>query len=274
MAIGMDDYRALNRANWDERVGIHLRDTTGIYDFAAIRAGGEILGPIEAAEIGDVAGRRVLHLQCHFGLDTVSLARRGARATGLDFSHEAIVAARRLADELGVAVDYVEGDVYDAPALAGAGYDMVYTSWGTIGWLPDLERWAAAIAGCLATGGVFYMADGHPTLHMIEERDGRLEIAYDWRTPPGDPIVTEATGTYAGDGTAVRNSRLMEWNHPLSDILGALAGAGLALDFLHEHDRIPWRAFPSMVPTDDRMFVQGEGQKRIPLAFSLRAVKR
>ena len=269
----MDEYFSGNRANWDERVGIHLRDATGMYPLEAVRGGQDMLGPIEGAEIGDVVGKRLLHLQCHFGVDTISLALRGALATGLDFSARAIDAARVLAAEAGAQVKFVEGNVYDAPAVAGTGYEIVFTTWGTIGWLPSVNRWAQAVSDCLAPGGFLYIADGHPMLHMIEEKDGRLEILFDWRTPEDAPIIDTHDYSYAGDGTEIVNARAFEWNHPLSDIIGALAEHGLRLEFLHEHDRIPWKAFASMVATGDRMFVQAPDQIKLPLAFSLKSVK-
>jgi len=262
-----------NRANWDERVASHLYDKSGIYRLDLLRRGEDVLGPIESAELGDIAGKRLVHFQCHFGMDTISLARRGADVVGIDFSHAAIGAAKQLAAELGVGARFVEGNVYDAPPLVGTGHDGVYTSWGTIGWLPDLRAWTEAIAGCLAPGGFFYIADAHPTLYQLEEREGRLEIAYDWRTPPDRPIVETDVGSYAGDGRTIANRTTYGWNHPLSEIFDALAASGLALEFFREHEVIPWRAFPSM-RREGPMFVQAEGQRRVPLGFSLRATKR
>lgn len=259
-----------NRANWDERVAIHLRDTSGIYRLDDLRAGKDVLGPIESAELGDIAGLRVLHLQCHFGIDTICLARRGGEVTGLDFSAAALEAARSLSAELDVGTRFVEGNVYDAQAVAGAGYDLVFTSWGTIGWMPDIDKWAAAVAGCLAPGGRFYIADAHPTLYMLEERDGRLEVTFDWRTPRDKPIVETLAESYAGDDTAIENRVTYGWNHPLSDIFAALQGNGLRIDWLREHEMIPWRAFASM-EREGSQFVQAKGQVRVPLAFSLSA---
>lgn len=268
-----DRYFDANRASWDERVDLHLRDTTGVYPIEAFRAGADTLTPIEAAEIGDVRGKRVLHMQCHFGMDTISLARRGAEVTGLDFSPKAIAAARGFAAELGVAARFVEGNVYDAPAVAGSGYDMVFTTWGTIIWLPDVLRWAGAVAGCLAEGGILYLADGHPSMMLLTERDGRLEVGWPWRNAPDDPSVEDETQSYAGDGTPLRNSRTFGWSHPLGEVLAALMASGLSLEFLHEHEMIPWQAFPSMV-RQGSMFVQAPGQIRVPLGYSLMAVKR
>ena len=269
-----EDYVNANRANWDERVLIHLRDTTGMYDADKLRSGRDMLGPIEAAEIGDVTGRRLLHLQCHFGMDTLSLARRGAVVTGLDFSPNAIAAARALASDLEIDARFVEAQVYDAPTQAGRDYDIVFTTWGTIGWLPDVGRWARTVAACLAPGGRLYMADGHPVLFMVEEVDDTPTFRFDWRTPKADPIIEVDDQSYAGDGTPIQNSRTLEWNHPLSDIVTALMEAGLTLEFLREHDRIPWQAFPSMVQADDGTFSQRAGQVKLPLAFSLAAIKR
>jgi len=269
----MEDFFAVNRARWDELVGLHLRDTTGIYPLDVLRAGGDLLCPIEASEIGDVSGLKIAHLQCHFGVDTICLARRGATVTGLDFSPNAVAAARTLAAELGVPATFVEGNVFDAPTLVGSGFDRVYVTWGALGWLPDLGRWARAVAACLRPGGTLYLAEGHPFMFMLEEREGRLEIGYEWRTPQDRPIVDIAPVSYAGDGSPVKNERALGWNHPFSRILGGLAEAGMALQFLHEHEMIPWRAFPSMVP-QGRMYVQPDDTKfRIPLAFSLKAVK-
>src|SRR5207244_11051419 len=175
--------------NWEDRVPIHLRDTTGCYQVEAFLAGAKPLDPIVAAELGDVRGRRLLHLQCHFGLDTISLARRGAEATGLDFSPSAIAAARDFARRTGIAAHFVEGNVYDAATLAPGPFDIVYTTWGTICWLPDVTRWAQTIAVVLAPGGSLYFADGHPSALALEEVEGRLVATYPWRPPPEFPLA-------------------------------------------------------------------------------------
>ena len=269
---GLAGYFEANRANWDERAASHLNDRSGIYRLDDLKRGEDVLGPVESTELGDIDGKRLGHFQCHFGIDTICLARRGADVVGIDFSPVAIAAARELAAELGVNARFVEGNVYDAPALIGPGLDGIYTSWGTIGWLPDLRGWAEAIAGCLAPGGFFYMVDAHPTLYQLEERDGRLEVFFDWKTPADRPIVETEVGSYAGDGRAIVNRTTYGWNHPLSEVFAELAAAGLKVEYFHEHEMIPWRAFPSM-RRDGAMFVQAEGQMRIPLAFSLRATK-
>src|SRR5438552_8965904 len=170
---------AANRLNWDDRTAIHLRNQTGFYAIDRVKAGDDALRGCEDAELGAVSGKRLIHLQCHFGLDTIRLARRGAIATGLDFSPPAIAAARALAAELGVSVRFVEGNVYDAPALLEGPYDIAFVTWGSIIWLPDIRRWARIVAGLLVPGGWLYLAEGHPLTLSLEEVDGQLVAARD-----------------------------------------------------------------------------------------------
>ena len=140
-----DAWMEANRLNWDDRTAIHLRNRTGFYAIDRVKAGDNSFSGFVDAELGDVAGKRLVHLQCHFGLDTIRLARRGAIVTGLDFSSAAMAAACAAA-ELGVPVRFVEGNVYDAPALLDAQYDIAFVTWGSIIWLPDIRRWAKVVA--------------------------------------------------------------------------------------------------------------------------------
>jgi len=263
-----------NRLNWDDRTAIHLRNRTGFYPIDRVRAGDDAFGECEDAELGDVEGKRIVHLQCHFGLDTIRLARRGAIATGLDFSPAAIVAGRALAAELGVAVRFVEGNVYDAPALLDAQYDVAFVTWGSIIWLPDIRRWAQIVAGLLAPAGWLYLAEGHPSTLALDEVDGRLVPFRPWRTPASAPFVYDDDTTYTDDPTPLTHTRSYEWCHPLSEIVGGLLEAGLNLVFLHEHERLPWRRFPMMVKADDWGYRLPDGHPPLPLSFSLRASKR
>ena len=192
-----------------------------------------------------MTGRRLIHLQCHFGLDTIRLARRGAVVTGLDFSTTAITAARAQAAELGVPARFVEGNVYDAPALLNAQYDIAFVTWGSIIWLPDIRLWAQIVAELLAPGGWPYLAERHPSTSSLDEVD-RLVAVQPWRTPTNAPFVYDNATTYTGDSTPLAHTRNYEWSHPLSGIIGGLLEAGLHLDFLHEHERLPWRYFPMM----------------------------
>ena len=266
-------WRQENLSTWNERAAIHMRDTTGFYALDRFRAGQDVLLSIEAEEIGDVFGKHVLHLQCHIGLDTLCLARRGAIVTGLDFSGEAIKSARELAREMRLQANFVQADVYDAPDVLQGGFDMVFVNWGSLNWLPDIRRWAQIVAGLLAPGGCLYLAEQHPFLSVMKETDGRIEPAVNWRTPADEPVVTDMPTTYSGDETPLLHSRLHEWEHPLSDIISGLLEAGMRLDFFHEHDVLPWRRLKMMVATEDRYFELPPGQVRMPLAFSLKAYK-
>jgi SAM-dependent methyltransferase len=269
----MDQLTETNRRNWDERVAVHLADRTGFYAVEKFRRGGDVLGPIEAGEIGDVRGKRLLHLQCHFGLDTLSLARRGAHATGLDFSAPAIATARELAAEAGLAARFVQANVYEAPTALPETFDVVFSSWGAICWLHDIGAWAGVVAQLLAPGGFVYLADHHPCAIVLEPDGGRLYWHDSWRSGPQDAIGYDAPTTYTGDDVVFANARAYNWNHALSDIICGLADQGLRLDFLHEHESVPWRMFPMMAPSGDGLYRLPEGYPRIPLAFSLKASK-
>lgn len=263
-----------NRANWDERVAIHLKDDTGAYRMADFHAGVDTLHAIESAEVGDVAGRRLVHLQCHFGQDTLTLARRGAIATGLDFSPAAIAAARALSAEVGVPATFVEGSVYDAPTLIRDRFDIAYVTWGAINWLPDIDRWARVVAEMLVPGGRLYLAESHPTILPFEEVDGIIRPHYDWRTPRDRPVVTDGTTTYTGSAETIRSTRNYEWLHPISAIVTGLVAAGLRIDFLHEHEELPYRLYPCMVPSGrPGLYRLPDGMPRLPLSFSLQATK-
>lgn len=269
----MTDPIEVNRRNWDERAIIHSRDTTGDYMLDRFRAGEDALHEIEAAEIGDIAGKHVLHLQCHIGRDTLSLARRGAIVTGLDFSAEALKTARKLASDTRLHGTFVQGRVEEAPRLTPGPFDLVFTTWGTICWLPDLKPWARAIATVLRPGGELYLADAHPSFAQLDLRDGRLVPTFDYQTPTDAPLAFTTPTTYTGDPTIMTNQDTREWIHSLSTIIGTLLEAGMSLAMLREHDVLPWSA-PGLEPTTDRFWRLPEGHPRLPLSFSLKAVKR
>lgn len=270
----MDAFKQSNRASWDERADIHAQDRTGFYAIDRFLGGEDVLYPIEAAEIGDVAGLKLAHFQCHIGIDTLCLARRGAKATGLDFSPHAIAKARELSARSGLAAEFVEGEVYDAPELLGTDFDIVFTSWGTITWLDDIRAWAQAIAGTLKPGGRLYFADTSPAIATHEEIDGVILPHYDWRSAREKPQRFDATTTYTGDETPLVTNFTYEWMRGVSDVIDALLRAGMRLDFLHEHELLPFRLFPMMVEAGGRMFRLPAGMPRMPLALSLGATKR
>ncbi|HZH51281.1 MAG TPA: class I SAM-dependent methyltransferase [Microvirga sp.] len=266
-------WQQANLASWNSRAALHIRDRSGFYDVEGFLAGGDTLCPIEVPEIGDLQGKTLLHLQCHFGLDTLSLARRGAVVTGLDFSPVAIEGARELAEKAGLPATFVQADLYEARQAIEGTFDMVYTSWGTICWLPDIRAWAQVVAGMLEPGGTFYFADSHPFALVLDERDGVIRPTYGWRTPQDRPDAFTDAKSYTGDEFAEPVTDY-NWLHPLSDIVTGLIEAGLTLEFLHEHERLPWKLFPSMVTAGERMFRLPDGAVPMPLAFSLKAVKK
>lgn len=270
-----DDYFAQNRLNWDDRAEIHLRDVAGGYRLEGFLAGEDNLHDIEHEEIGDVSGLRIAHLQCHIGIDTLCLARRGASCVGLDFSPRAIAAARLLQQKTGLDAAFVEGNVYDARALITGDFDMVFVTWGAIGWLPDVERWAAVVASLLKPGGRLYLLEGHPSFMQVDEKADPLRIGFDWRTPPDKPLTMSEETSYTGDTAKIAHPVTHEWLHPISEVVNAVIGAGMAIARLNEHERLAWAFAPWMVPVEGRrrMWVLPEGMPKMPVAYSLQAVK-
>ncbi|WP_031067953.1 class I SAM-dependent methyltransferase [Streptomyces sp. NRRL WC-3742] len=226
------DWRTANRAIWDERVPIHTAGT--FYDLPGFVAGGDTLRDFEPAEVGDVRGKTLLHLQCHIGLDTLSWARRGATVTGLDFSAPAVDVADGLATQIGATTArFVTADVYDAVrALDDQTFDIVYTGLGALCWLPDIARWARTAAALVAPGGFLYLAEFHPVTEVLAEDGRTVEGDYFHR----DPIVVDEPGSYADRTAATTATLTYEWRHGIGDVVSALIAAGLRLEFLHEHD--------------------------------------
>ena len=268
------DWREANRAHWDESVGVHLGP--GGYDLSALRAGRGQLHEIEEKELGDVRGLRILHLQCHFGCDSLILAQRGAEVVGLDFSRPAIEAARNLAAELALTAraQFIEADLYDAPAaVAGpASFDRVFVTWGAICWLPDIWRWAEIVTHFLKPGGSLYLAEGHPAALVFDDAAALPSglpgyfAAYFGR----EPVVIDDARDYADPGARLTNVRQYTWIHPLGDVVSALIAAGLRLEWLHEHDCIPWQMFGCLVRDSSRLY-RWPDRPWLPLAFSLAA---
>lgn len=261
------DWRGLNRANWDDRVPVHL--ASEFYDLDGFRAGASTLRPFEAAEAGDVTGRRLAHLQCHVGLDTLSWARNGALVTGLDFSEPAIEAARSLAADLAIDASFVAADVYDAvTALGGQRFDVVYTGTGALVWLPDVSRWARVVAALLAPGGFLYLVEGHPFAQILDDAQGATVVRdyFDDR-----PQVEDYPYTYT-DGPALEHARSVQFQHPIGQVVTALADAGLRIDFLHEHDFDVFQRFEALQRRGDQYRFPA-GRPRVPMMFSLRATR-
>jgi SAM-dependent methyltransferase len=260
----MDDYLALNRANWDARVPVHVG--SAFYDVEGFKAGRSPLRRFELDEVGDVSGRRLVHLQCHIGLDTLGWARLGAEVTGLDFSEAAVEQARALAAECGIPARFVTADVYDAVEALGETYDIVYTGVGALVWLPDMTRWARAVAALLRPGGFLYLAEFHPFADVLDDETGAT-VTHDYFQR--GPHVWDEPYTYT-DGAALAHTRTMQFRHGLGEIVTALAAAGLRLEFLHEHDHTLFRRYGTLVAGDGGYRLP-YGAPRLPLMFSLRA---
>jgi SAM-dependent methyltransferase len=262
-----DDWRGLNRANWDDRVPVHL--ASAFYDLAGFRAGASTLRPFEVAEVGSVAGLSLVHLQCHIGLDTLSWARRGAVVSGLDFSAPAIAAASSLSSDLGIEATFVVSDVYDAvAAFGGQRFDIVYTGIGALVWLPDIPRWARVVAGLLEPGGFLYLAEGHPFAQILDSASGGLVVARDYFASA--PEVEDYPYSYT-DGPALSHQRTAEFQHGLGEIVTSLVEAGLRIEFMHEWDFELFRRFDSLQRQEDGTYRLPAGQPRVPMMYSLRA---
>jgi len=260
----------VNQRRWDELVAIHARAPS--YGVEGFRRGRLSLHPLETKEVGPVRGKSLLHLQCHFGLDTLSWARRGARVTGVDYSKPAIALARSLAGELGIRATFVESNVYALQRVLEGRFDIVYASYGAIVWLPDLRAWARMVARCLKPGGVLYLAEGHPSMGIFDDERPAppLRILRPYFRGPA-PIRFETPGDYADFAAKVQNVVTYEWGHPLSEVVSAIAQAGLRIEFLHEFPYCAWRMFPFMKKRKDGWWHLPAGMPSLPLMYSLRA---
>jgi SAM-dependent methyltransferase len=266
----VEEYLQANRALWDAWTPFHTR--SAFYDVEGFKAGASRLKPLEIEEVGDVAGQSLLHLQCHFGLDTLSWARRGAKVTGADFSEEAISQARSLSAELGIEARFVRANLYDLPDVITGPFDIVFTSYGVIEWLPDLRRWAEVIAHFLRPGGTFYIAEFHPFRVLLEEsEEGELKIRYPYFHTP-EPLVLETQGSYADPSAPVRVPEY-SWCHSLSDVVNAVIGAGLMLTFLHEFPYCYRRSLSCMEQGEDGRWHLPGANASLPLLFSLKATR-
>jgi SAM-dependent methyltransferase len=255
----------LNRAWWDERVPLHV--ASDFYDVEGFKAGASKLRDFELEDVGDVSGRSLVHLQCHFGLDTLSWARQGARVTGLDFSEPAVEAAGALARELDLAAEFVCADVYDAPAaLGGRRFEIVYTGLGALNWLPDIRRWAEVVARLVAPGGFLYLSEFHPFSYVFADDDLTVEYDYFRR----EPLMFEDPGTYADLGATTASNRTEEWQHQLGQVVTAIVDAGLTVELLREHEYTLFPQWP-FLEARDGVYRLPAGQPRLPLMYSLRA---
>lgn len=274
----MPEYVDLNRASWDERAPAHAASPD--YGFDSFAADHEHISDVvrfDLPRLGSVAGLRGVHLQCHIGTDTVSLARLGARMTGLDFSGPALVEARRLAELAGVDVAFVQSELYDALDVLPAGeFDLVYTGIGAVIWLPSIDRWASVVSALLRPGGRLFMREGHPVLFAAGDPrpDGVLALEHPYfEQPAGTRWADE--GTYVQTDVSFAHNATIEWNHGLGETVTALLDHGMELTMLVEHDSVPWDARPGeMEPIGGGELRLRDRPERLPHTFTVAAVKR
>ncbi len=261
------DYLQINKATWNDKTDVHI--ASEFYDVAGFLNGKSTLNDIELELLGNVKGKKILHLQCHFGQDTMSLSRMGAKATGVDLSDKAIGRAREFTTQLGLDTEFLCCDLYDTPNHLNEQFDVVFTSYGTIGWLPDLDKWAKVISHFLKPGGTFVMADFHPVVWMYDNHFREVQYPYF----NVETIVEEETGTYA-DRNAEMHSKTISWNHPTSEILNALIGSGLEIKRYNEYDYSPYNCFNAMEEFEKGKFRVAHLGNKIPMVYAVLAMKK
>ena len=263
-----------NRSLWEVWTRIHAAGE--FYDLEGFKAGGVRIRPYEIELVGDVTGRSLLHLQCHFGIDTLSWARLGARVTGADISPTAIELARSLAIELGFPeARFVESNLYDLPAALEGDFDVVYTSRGVLGWLPDIRAWARVVAHFVAPGGTFFITEAHPVMNVFENEGvapGELRLAYPYWEHEA-PLIFPVTGSYADPSAEVGDETEHSWDHGLGEIVTALVEAGLVIERLVEHPFLGWKVDFLVDDGTDRWVLPPDAGGELPLMFSLVARK-
>jgi SAM-dependent methyltransferase len=272
----MASYLDLNRANWDERASAHAASPD--YSFDHFIEDPEFLSDVvrfDLPRLGDVRRLRGVHLQCHIGTDTVSLARLGATMTGLDFSGASIAEARRLSQLSSTPVEFVQSNVYDAlTVLPASDFDLVYTGIGALCWLPEVQQWAAVVAGLLRPGGRLFIREAHPMLWSLDEsRTDALTIDYPYFERV-EPLVDEDPGTYVATDTAFTQNVTHSWNHGLGEIITALLDSGMRLTGLVEHDSVPWHALPGHMEKGELdEWRLADRPWRLAASYTLQAVK-
>lgn len=265
----MDDSYEANKRRWNELVAIHASSKE--YDVKGFLAGKTSLHPVELNALGNVKGKHLLHLQCHFGLDTLSWARLGAKATGVDFSETAIKLARELANKVGVDARFVCSNIYDLPEVHKGEYDIVFTSFGVLCWLADIKAWARVINHFLKPGGTFLIVEGHPFFGVFDnDHPSELKIKYKyWHSDA--PLSYDEEGSYIDQDVKLTNTRGYEWSHTISDVLNALIQAGLIINEVEEFPHLPWKPCPFANKNQDgEWHLKGDF---LPLSWSAKALK-
>lgn len=266
-----DKFFETNLKRWNELVDINANSKS--YDLKGFKLGKTSLLSIELEELGDVRGKTLLHLQCHFGMDTLSWARLGAEVTGVDFSDKAINLAKTLSEELQIPSKFIFSNIYDMPNVLDEKFDIVYTSYGAICWLPDMVKWAQIIRGYLKPGGIFYIIDNHPFGLLIDEHQEAFKVGYNYFSE-GKPIYWNEDGAYADPSAKLKNRESYDWLHSMSAIMNALIYANFEIEFLHEFPFTFHNIHPDMKRREDGYWEFINLKFTVPMMFSIKAHKK
>ena len=264
----MNEYKKANLALWEGWTDINKNSE--LYRLDKFKAGLNVLKSIELEELPDVAGKSMLHLQCHFGMDTLSWVRMGAEVTGIDFSPKAIDLAKSLSAELNIPARFIQSELFDLPNVLDEQFDIVFTSYGVLCWLDDIGRWAGIAARYLKPGGVFYMVEFHPLFGSIDDDGEKIQYPY-FYSP--EPMKFASEGNYS-DPKADFKSDSYEWAHSVGEVVTALINAGLRIEFLHEFPYSPCKGMPCLVEDSPGRYVLEKYPGLVPLVYSLRASKK
>lgn len=260
------NYLEINRNSWNRRTESHIK--SDFYDVESFLQGNTSLNSIELELLGDIKEKSILHLQCHFGQDSISLSKMGAEATGIDLSDTAIEYAQKLAAEAGTETRFICSDIYELPKHLGQQFDIVFTSYGTIGWLPDMDKWASIVSTFLKSGGEFIFVEFHPVVWMFD--DDFKEVAYNYFN--AEAIIETETGSYA-DPNSNEEHESVSWNHPISEVCNALLGKGLIIESLNECDYSPYNCFRHTLEFEPGKFRIKNLANRIPMVYAIKARK-
>ena len=260
------NYTEINKKLWNRKTEFHYK--SDFYDVPSFVKGEDSLNPVEIELLGEIEGKKILHLQCHFGLDTISLSRRGALVTGVDFSENAIEKANQLNKSLGTTAKFVKADIYKLPELLDEKFDLVFTSYGVIGWLPDMKKWANVIHYFMQPGGKFVMVEFHPVVWMFSYDFQRIEFDY----MDSSPIIEKLEGTYT-DREAQIQEKSVTWNHGLGTVLNSIIRTGLTINDFREYNYSPYNCFENTIKTDHGKYKIKGLENKIPMVYSLVAKK-
>jgi 2-polyprenyl-3-methyl-5-hydroxy-6-metoxy-1,4-benzoquinol methylase len=260
------DYLNFNLDSWNKRTQFHIESK--FYDIESFINGKSSLNQIELDLLGDIKGKSILHLQCHFGLDSMSLSRKGANVTGVDFSDIAITKAKDLSKNLELESEFICSDIYDLNNHLAKKFDIVYTTYGTIGWLPDLNKWAKLISSFLKPGGKLIFVEFHPVVWMFDNDFKEIQYRYF----KSEPIVETETGTYA-DRSANMTSTSVTWNYSLGEVFEALIKNNLSIETFNEYDYSPYNCFSNCIQVAEGKFRISHFGDKIPMVYSLTAIK-